>query len=134
MDLAWLVSSRSKDPSTQVGAVIVNKDYNVVSTGYNGFPPGYPDTADVWDNRELKYDCVVHAECNAVARAAKSGRSTENSIAYVTHLPCLNCAKTLISAGVKKVIYNTVVKSKSADEWNKSITLMETSGLEVIPF
>lgn len=128
MEIAWKASERSKDPSTQVGAVIIN-DRDVVSTGYNGFPPGFPDDPDIWDDRARKYDTVIHAEINAVARAARKGRSTNNSSLFVTHLPCLNCAKALIAAGITTVYYNRIVESMSINDIEKTRNLMMASGL-----
>lgn len=130
MDIAWKVTERSKDPSTQVGCVLVNEDQNVVSTGYNGFPPGFDDTPELWNDRAVKYDHVIHAEANAIARAAKSGRITEGSTAYVTHHPCLQCAKTLIAAGVKTVYYDKILRNWDIDH-QKASHLMEESGVDV---
>lgn len=103
LDLAAEVATRSKDPSTQVGCVIVSPANQILSTGYNGMPPGFDDTDDVWE-RPKKYGLVVHAELNAVARAAMHGVAIDGATAYVTHFPCSHCARALVSAGVKTVI------------------------------
>jgi dCMP deaminase len=97
-----LANDRSKDPNTQVGCVIVNEDKDPVAFGYNGFASGSEETAKTWQRPE-KYDHVIHAEQNAIGRAARRGCSTRNCTVYVTAFPCLECAKTLIAAGIKKV-------------------------------
>lgn len=102
MKLALEVASWSKDPSTQVGCVLV-KDKKVISTGYNGFPKNISDDLDRLYNREEKYEITVHAEVNAVTTAALHGVSTEGSTCYVTFNPCSRCAAVLINAGIKEV-------------------------------
>lgn len=102
MSISLLASTRSKCARLKVGCVLV-KDNRVVSTGYNGFLPGEPHESIVVDDRE---QATVHAEHNAVADAAKRGVSLDGSIAYVTHYPCMNCAKLLAASGVRVVKYN----------------------------
>lgn len=103
MDLATAAATRSKDPNTNVGAVIVDNDKSVIETGFNGFPPGvYED--DVRWTRPKKYDYVIHAEQNAIGRAAKSGKKVAGATIYVTHFPCKECAKMIIASGIKKVV------------------------------
>lgn len=131
MSIAWKATERSKDPSTQVACVIVDEDQTLLSTGYNGFPPGYPDTPEVWNNKPQKYECVIHAECNAVGRAARKGVKLSGATVYITHHPCLNCAKTLLAAGIKKLVYNTVVERFPEEEMKKARDLMEASGVTV---
>ena len=98
-------SSRSKDPSTQVGAVLVDKDNHLIATGYNGFPPGIAETEERWQ-RPQKYRRVIHAEMNAIGHAAKIGRATEGSTLYCTHFPCnaVGCARLVIASGVKHIV------------------------------
>lgn len=110
---AAAVATRSKDPSTQVGCVIVDDDNSIISTGYNGMPPHMKETKEIWE-RPVKYDFVVHAETNAVALAAKSGRSLAGSTVYITHMPCSSCMKLLISSGVRRVICGAPIKG-----WDK---------------
>lgn len=97
-----LADMRSKDPNTQVGCVIVNKDKDPVAFGYNGFAPGSEETEENWQRPE-KYDHVIHAETNAIGRAARRGLATEGCTAYITAFPCLPCAKVLIAAGISRV-------------------------------
>lgn len=102
---AVAASRRSKDPSTQVGCVIVNPQTNsIVSTGYNGFVRGTKESPERWERPE-KYRRVKHAEENAVALAARNGIKIDGCIAYVTHFPCSDrCAGLLIQAGISQVV------------------------------
>lgn len=107
-EVHWLavaqeVAQRSKDPSTQVGAVIVDEENTVVITGHNGMPQGVPEYSEMWE-RPVKYDYVLHAELNAIARAARGGRSVKGCTLYVTHFPCNDCAKAIVASGIKRVI------------------------------
>lgn len=100
--LALAVSSKSKD-TTKVGCVIVGVDNEILSTGWNGFPRGVAQ-CKLREERPAKYDWTIHAECNAIANAARSGVSLKGSTAYVTHCPCKGCAGMLIQAGIKRVV------------------------------
>ena len=107
MGVALLASQRSKDPSTQVGACIIDEDKRILSTGYNGFPQGCSDDSFPWNRDEsqgeTKYQYVVHAELNAILNA--SGKKLAGSTLYVGLFPCNECAKAIIQSGVKEVIY-----------------------------
>ena len=107
MGVALLAAQRSKDPSTQVGACIVDSEKRILSTGYNGFPHGCSDDEFPWNRDEslgeTKYQFVVHAELNAILNA--SGKSLAGSTLYVGLFPCNECAKAIIQAGIKEVIY-----------------------------
>lgn len=102
LNLAIQISTFSKDPSTQVGCVLV-RNRRVVSTGYNGFPKNISDDFERLMDREKKYEITVHAEVNAVTTAALHGVSTEGCNAYVTFSPCSHCAAVLINAGIQEV-------------------------------
>lgn len=105
MGVAMLAARRSKDPSTQVGACIVSPDNIIISTGYNGLPNGCSDDEYPWEREgeETKYPYVVHAELNAILNA--NGRDLRGSRLYVALFPCNECAKAIIQAGVKEVLY-----------------------------
>ena len=108
MGVSVLAAKRSKDPNTQVGACIVDANNVILSTGYTGFPIGCSDDVYPWDrsaeNREdTKYPYVVHAELNAILNAG--GKSLRGSRIYVALFPCNECAKAIIQAGIKEVIY-----------------------------
>jgi dCMP deaminase len=105
LGIAHSVAVRSKDPSTQVGAVIC-RGRDIVAVGYNGFPPGLAETPTLWE-RPAKYDLVIHAEENAILRAARSGVSIVDSCLYVTLPPCQKCARLIVAAGIKRVIFDS---------------------------
>jgi dCMP deaminase len=132
LGLAHKATERSKDPNTNVGAVIVDEDHNVVSTGYNGFPRGVKETPGRWE-RPLKYEYVVHAEENAIGCAARTGRATDGCKMYVTHFPCKDCAKMIITAGIKHLIVDGRGKTAMNDEEQQKFTrgLLSEAGVEV---
>ena len=107
MGVAQLSGMRSKDPNSQVGACIVSQDNKILSMGYNGFPMGCSDDDFPWarDGEELetKYLYVTHSELNAILNYR--GGSLEGSKLYVTLFPCNECAKAIIQAGIKTIVY-----------------------------
>lgn len=107
MGVALLAAERSKDPSTQVGACIVDGDKTILSTGYNGFPKGCQDDEYPWNRDEsageTKYPYVVHAELNAILNS--QGKSLKGATIYVGLFPCNECTKAIIQSGIKEVIY-----------------------------
>lgn len=108
MATAFLAAKRSKDPSTQVGACIVNEDLKIVGVGYNGFPIGCGDDDFPWgktsdDRLETKYMYVCHAEVNAVLN--KNSADLKNCTIYVALFPCNECAKVIIQSRIKEVVY-----------------------------
>ena len=107
MAMAIIASKRSKDPSSQVGAVIVDNDHKVVSIGYNGMPRSLDDKDLSWNKNEgldNKYLYVCHAEFNAILNV-RNGSSVNGCTVYVTLFPCNECAKAIIQTGIKKIIY-----------------------------
>lgn len=108
MGIAILSAERSKDPHTQVGACIVGEDNRILSVGYNGMPQGCEDDDMPWgrDGSALdsKYMFVCHAELNAILNY-RGNESVRGAKVYVTLFPCNECAKALIQAGIKEVIY-----------------------------
>ncbi len=108
MGVAKLSAFRSKDPNTQVGACIVNEANKIVGVGYNGLPWGCEDNEFPWEVREgdlyeTKYPYVVHAELNAILNYR--GGSLEGAKLYVSLFPCNECAKAIIQAGIKTIVY-----------------------------
>ena len=102
LDVAGLVADWSKDPSTRVGAVIVDDERRIVSTGYNGLPRGVPDLPDYLEDRSLKYPMIIHAEHNAVLTARE--RDLRNCTLYATHAPCSRCTAAAIQAGIRRFV------------------------------
>lgn len=109
MGIAILSGERSKDPNTQVGACIVGADNRILSVGYNGFPNGCSDELFPWaregNELETKYPFVAHSELNAILNYR--GGSLEGSKLYVSLFPCNECAKAIIQAGIRTVIYDS---------------------------
>ena len=109
MGVAVMSALRSKDPSTQVGACIVSNDNKILSMGYNGFPKGCSDDEFPWaregDPLDNKYFYVTHAEMNAILNYR--GGTLDGAKVYVTLFPCNDCAKAIIQAGIKTVVYDS---------------------------
>jgi dCMP deaminase len=128
MSLALHAAQKSKDPSTQVGACLVDSQKRVIGLGYNGFPRGCDDEklplAREGKFLETKYPYVVHAEPNAILNAT---RDTHGSKMYVTLYPCNECAKVIIQAGISEVIYLSD-KYRENDSHKAAMTLFELSG------
>ncbi len=107
MGVAILSGMRSKDPSSQVGACIVSEDNKILSMGYNGFPKGCSDDEFPWaregEDLETKYLYVTHSELNAILNYR--GGSLEGAKLYVSLFPCNECAKAIIQAGIKTIVY-----------------------------
>lgn len=109
MGIAHLAGMRSKDPNTQVGACIVSDDNKILSMGYNGFPKGCSDDEFPWEREgdvlDTKYAFVTHSELNAILNYR--GGTLEGSKLYVSLFPCNECAKAIIQAGIKTIVYDS---------------------------
>ncbi len=131
MGIALLSAKRSKDPSTQVGACIVDSRNNrILSVGYNGFPVGCSDDDFPWDREGdmlcTKYPYVVHAELNAILN--NRGVSFEGSKIYTALFPCNECAKAIIQSGIREVIYLSD-KYAATDIVKASRKMLEKAGV-----
>ena len=130
--IAFLSAMRSKDPSTQVGACIIDEDRKIIGIGYNGFPMGSSDDVMPWgkegDFLNTKYPYVVHAELNAILNSIKS---LKDSTIYVTHFPCNECAKAIVQAGIRKVVFYSD-KHKNLDSTKASRMIFENAGVEMV--
>jgi dCMP deaminase len=131
MGIAMLSSRRSKDPSTQVGACIVDKDNKVVGIGYNGFPIGCSDDNLPWERQAdsanlTKYPYVVHAEANAILNSTKD---LHDARIYVDLFPCNECAKLIIQSGIKEVVFLSD-KYKDTDSVKASRKMFNLSGVK----
>ena len=134
MEIAKVVASRSTCLRQKVGAVIV-KDKRILTTGYNGAPTGMPHCLDIGCLRETlkvpsgeRHELCrgVHAEQNAIIQAAYHGVSIKDSTLYTTHQPCIMCAKMIINAGIRRVVYGR----KYADE--RGLEFLKEAGIEVV--
>ena len=110
--IVTVTATRSPCERLQVGCLLV-KDNRIIAQGYNGFLPGCPHHSIVKDNHE---QATVHAEQNAITDCAKRGVSCDNSTAYITHYPCYNCMKLMVSSGIKEIKYIEDYKNDSLVE------------------
>ena len=121
LGIAEQVKLKSKDESTQIGAVIVGIDNEILSTGYNSFPRGMDDSKIERQERPEKYFWFEHAERNAIYNAARIGVSLKNSTIYLTSgLPCMDCARGIVNSGIKKVYCKKICTTKNKDKWEES--------------
>lgn len=105
INLAKEISTWSMDPSTQIGAIVVGTNGQIISQGYNGFARGVKDTQDRLSVREEKYKYIVHAEMNCIYNACHNGVSLKDTTLYVYGLPvCSECAKGVAQVGITKVV------------------------------
>ena len=108
LSLAREISTWSKDPSRQIGAVAISEKGRVLATGYNGFPRALRDFPYLYENRDLKYERVVHAEMNCIYNATYNGVCLDGSTLYVWGLPtCSECAKGVLQVGVRSVYWGS---------------------------
>lgn len=137
LGIAEQIKLKSKDQSTQIGAVIVGKDNEVRSTGYNSFPRGLDDNKAERQERPEKYFWFEHAERNAIYNAARVGIPLDGSTIYLTSgLPCADCARAIINSGIKKVYCKSVCTTKNKEKWaesqDKALQMLKECGVEVI--
>jgi dCMP deaminase len=116
----WAENSYCK--RSQVGCLIV-KNKTIISDGYNGTPTGFPNVCEDCENRTLP--TVLHAEANAITKLAKSTNSAEGATLYVTLSPCFECAKLIIQAGIKRIVYSETYRNTDSFE------LFEKAGIQI---
>jgi dCMP deaminase len=136
MTMVYLVSMRSKDQSTHIGAVIVGPDREVRSTGYNSFPIGLNDTVQERQQRPEKYFWFEHAERSAILLAARTGISLAGCTMYTQGIPCADCARAVIQAGIKEVVLHKQWsfeegQQKWAESGQRSAQMFEECGIKV---
>jgi dCMP deaminase len=117
----WAENSYCK--RRQVGALIV-KDKMIISDGYNGTPSGFENVCE--DENNLTKPYVLHAEANAITKIARSSNSSDGATLYVTAMPCIECAKLIIQAGIRRVVYSTPYRLEDG------IELLKRAGIEVV--
>ncbi len=140
MGNALLVSARSKDPSNQVGACIVNDEHKVLSVGYNGLTRGMNDDEFYWNSigeqthelDKVKDYFSVHAERNAILNYRGNMKDLEGATMYVTWSPCVECTKEIIQVGIKKVVY--LRKYSKTELVSLSEIMFKKAGVEVVPY
>ncbi|HCY73810.1 MAG TPA: CMP deaminase [Rikenellaceae bacterium] len=125
LEMAQVWAKNSYCKRRQVGALIV-KDRMIISDGYNGTPSGFENICE--DENGITKPYVLHAEANAITKVAKSGNSSQGSTLYVTASPCMECAKLIIQAGIKRVVYMDEYRLRDG------IELLERAGVECVHF
>lgn len=126
IELAIFISNWSKDPSTKVGAVIVDNDNRIISVGYNGFPQGIEDNNRLED-RDTKYKIIVHGEINAILFANKSVKGC--TLYTVPFEPCPRCAGLIIQSGIRRVVAPVNKNDRWEDEFKISRQLFSEAGI-----
>jgi len=130
--LAREISSWSKDPSTKVGAVLVDNRRRGIGFGYNGFPKGVPDTQMDYEDRELKYKLVVHAEENAILNCPIPIHHCEATLFVWPLFPCNECAKVIIQAGVKQVVSTDTQIGRWSEANDLAANMLDHAGIDYI--
>ena len=131
MDVAERFSKLSSAKRLQVGAIVV-KDDRIISIGYNGMPSGWTNDCEYLEQRIAQEPIlktkpeVLHAETNAIAKLAKTNGSGDGATMFVTHAPCLDCAKLIYQSGISNVLYRNSYRDTSG------ISFLEKSGISVI--
>jgi len=117
LSICQVVATRSKDPNTQIGCVIIGPAREIRSTGYNSFPRGIRDDVPERLVRPAKYLWIEHAERNAICNAARAGTATENCTIFVEIMPCMDCARAIVQAGIREVVVSTVRMSQYSSQY-----------------
>lgn len=131
LSVARSVAEFSKDRSTKVGAVIIGPDGEGGPWGYNGFPRGCDDNDDYRHQRPEKYLWTEHAERNAIYNAARTGFSTKGCAIFITHPPCMDCARAIVQAGIKLVVWvRGGLNSRWDESTNTALQLFEETGVK----
>lgn len=141
LDVCKTISEWSKDPSSKLGAIVVSDRNRIVGTGYNGFPEGVNDSEDRYNNRDLKYELVVHAEVNAIISAGDRAR---NSTLYVypgwgSPCMCTGCCKAAIQSGIRRVVgLLRPIDAERFARWKDSLALSQLmcdeAGIETVTY
>lgn len=122
LERAKLAAQSSKDPSTQVGAVVIREDGTVASEGYNGFPRGVQDSKERYTDREFKLQAVVHAEPNAIVNAREP---LAGMTMYTTLHPCAQCAALIVQAGIERVVCEEIDLDKAPERWRSNMKIAQ---------
>lgn len=117
LEICRVVALRSKDPNTQIGCVIVGPAHEIRSTGYNSLPRGIRDDLPERLERPTKYLWMEHAERNAIYNAARAGTATETCTLYVEIMPCMDCARAIVQAGISQVVISQTRMGQYSSEY-----------------
>ena len=126
LNICQVVAQRSKDPNTQIGCVIVGPAHEIRSTGYNSFPRGIRDDVPERLVRPTKYLWIEHAERNAICNSARSGTSTDQCTIYVEIMPCMDCARAIVQAGIREVVVSSARMAQySSAQYDEHFSMVE---------
>jgi len=127
LSICEVVAARSKDPNTQVGCIIAGPAHEIRSTGYNSLPRGIRDDVPERFRRPAKYLWMEHAERNAIYNAARCGTPLEGCTIYIALMPCMDCARAIVQAGIKEVVISgDRMNQYSSEQYNEHFGLVET--------
>lgn len=119
MSLVYLTSMKSKDKSTNLGAVIVGPDNEIRATGYNSFVRGLDDNKKERQERPHKYYFFEHAERNAIYNAVRIGTPLKDCIIYTQGIPCSDCGRAIIQSGIREIVYHGLWEQDKIDKWDE---------------
>ena len=135
INIAEQVKLKSKDNNTKIGVVIVGKDNEIVSTGYNSFPRGIDDSVEERQEKPEKYFWFEHAERNAIYNAARIGVSTLGTTMYMTcGISCADCARAIINAGISKIVLSSgkgAMSPKCVESAQRSNQMFTEAGIQI---
>ena len=134
LELAKEISRWSKDPSRKIGAVAINKDGVIISTGWNGYPRGFDDSPESYLNREIKNKYIIHAETNLIYNAARIGATLEGCSLYCWGLPvCSECAKAISQVGIKNIYWacDEAIPERWSESYKTSVEMMNALGVQM---
>ena len=138
MSMAYLVAMKSKDESTHIGAVVVGPNNEIKSTDYNSFVRGLNDNIKARQEKPEKYYWFEHAERNAIYNATLIGTSLKGCRVYTNGIPCMDCARAIVQAGITEVIMDKKWNENNPDIWKKhagrSIAMFKEVGVRVRPW
>jgi len=139
LNLLPAIAAKSKDPNTKIGCVIVGPEHEIRSTGYNSFPRGIRDDVEERSLRPAKYQWIEHAERNAICNAARSGTATRGCIAYISLMPCMDCARALIQAGIHLVVFDLDRQTSYQganwyEQWKSANLMLAEASVRVIGY
>ena len=121
-----VIKEKSKDPRTKIGCISVGLNNEILGTGFNGFPMGVIDSEERYNDRDIKYKFVVHAEQNLISLSARNGIKLNGSKLYVSWYPCSACTKSIIQSGIKEIIIDGndyENKLRHWKDWEKDVEI-----------
>ncbi len=134
LKIAYNFSTKSKDPSTQTGAIIISPNNVLIGVGYNHLPERFNDDPKVWNDRNLKLEHVIHAEVATINNALSKGYSTEGTTMYMPWVPCTPCAEAIVNAGIVEYVNHQAMVDKTPENWREStqnaLKVLEEAGVK----